>query len=169
MPSDRRPGEAPSPDSPGGGVNICGICQGARFVCVEESIPWHNNVHCEHAGTPCVCNPGPDVVAWNDGCLLCMSLEEFMTLNPEDPDAILAEMEKQFEGTAISEGILHPANDPVNVQTLTDAELSERFNACRDRLIEINEMIGEAKTQEGRELHSERAAYLIEMQRRGWK
>lgn len=150
-------------------VEVCGICQGARFVCAEENTPWHGTAHCEHVGTPCVCNPGPDHQAWSEGCLLCMSMEEFMTLNPDDPDAVLAEMEKQFEDFEISADILDPSKDPTNVQTLSDAELSEAFNIVRDKLIAMNEMLGEPRTQEGRELHSQRAAYLIEMQRRGWK
>lgn len=59
-----------------------------------------------------------------------------------------------------------PAVIDVNVATLSDLELSKRFNEVKQELLERGEMI-ETNTQTGRDLHSQRAAYLIELRKRG--
>lgn len=56
--------------------------------------------------------------------------------------------------------------DVVNVSLLDEAELNKRFTFCKQELYEMGEML-RPKTERGRELHSERAAYLVEMRRRG--
>lgn len=55
--------------------------------------------------------------------------------------------------------------DAVSVAMLDDAELVSRFTLCREELFKLGEMLT-PKTQRGRDLHSARAAYLIEMRRR---
>jgi len=58
---------------------------------------------------------------------------------------------------------------PTNVESVTmldEVELSRRFNDCKQQLLRRGEMIS-PKTDEGRELHSLRAAYIVEMRRRG--
>lgn len=55
--------------------------------------------------------------------------------------------------------------DTVNVALLDEVELSKRYNAVKQSLLERGEMLN-PKTQEGRDLHSERAAYLLELRRR---
>lgn len=59
-----------------------------------------------------------------------------------------------------------PIVTDVVVTTLDDAELSLRFNQVREELMSIGEMIN-CTTQTGRDLHSQRAAYIIELRRRG--
>ena len=54
----------------------------------------------------------------------------------------------------------------VNVRLLNDAELSSRFSQVRQELMERGEMLNPT-TQTGRDLHSERCAYLLELRRRG--
>lgn len=83
-----------------------------------------------------------------------------MAMAEDDPNAILADLESQFED------IEEPWAE--SVRDFSDLELSGRFNEVRSRLIELNEM-QDPRTEEGRELHSLRAAYLIEMARRHWK
>lgn len=58
--------------------------------------------------------------------------------------------------------------DWVNVCLLDEPELNKRYTMTREELLSIGEMLNPA-TQRGRDLHSERAAYLIEMKRRGMK
>lgn len=60
---------------------------------------------------------------------------------------------------------LQEPTDIVNVALLDEVELSKRFNAVKQQLLERGEML-KPKTQEGRDLHSERAAYLLELRRR---
>lgn len=58
---------------------------------------------------------------------------------------------------------------PTNVEDvslLNEVELSSRYNKCKQDLLERGEMI-DPKTDTGRELHSQRTAYLLEMRRRG--
>lgn len=52
-----------------------------------------------------------------------------------------------------------------NVALLNDVELSSRYNSVRQELLSRGEMMM-AKTETGRELHSQRTAYLIEMRKR---
>lgn len=90
------------------------------------------------------------------------------TLEPEDDDAVLAGLFGQL-------GDLDEPTDTVDFTKLTDLEISERFNAVRDRLNELDQMHSDtglskvASTPEGRELHSERAALLVEMSKRGMR
>jgi hypothetical protein len=60
---------------------------------------------------------------------------------------------------------LQEPTDVVNVALLDEVELSRRYNAVKQALLEKKEML-HPKTQEGRDLHSERASYLLEMRRR---
>lgn len=70
-----------------------------------------------------------------------------------------------------------PDDDIVSLRDLNDAELLNKFEECREALLEMGEMLsdteqslgGAASTPEGRELHSTRAACLIEMRRRGMR
>lgn len=59
-----------------------------------------------------------------------------------------------------------PMIPDVNVTLLDDAELSRRFNETREELMSRGEMIN-CSTQTGRDLHSQRAAYIIELRKRG--
>lgn len=59
-----------------------------------------------------------------------------------------------------------PMIPDVVVTTLNDAELSSRYNEVREQLMDMGEMIN-CSTQTGRDLHSQRAAYIIELRRRG--
>ena len=61
---------------------------------------------------------------------------------------------------------LNPAVNEVNVALLSDLDLSKRFSEVKQELLARGEMI-DPKTQTGRDLHSERAAYLIELRKRG--
>lgn len=90
------------------------------------------------------------------------------TLEPEDDDAVLAGLFGQL-------GDLEAPTDAVDFTKLTDLQISTRFNEVRDRLNELDQMHSDTglsnveSTPEGRELHSERAALLIEMSRRGMR
>ncbi len=53
----------------------------------------------------------------------------------------------------------------VNVTLLSDIELMTRYGACREELLERREMQN-PRTETGRELHSQRAAYIIELRKR---
>lgn len=81
----------------------------------------------------------------------------------EDP---FAAFEAQFEDR---DGDGDPQSDTIDVidfTALSNYELSDRFNSVRDKLLEINEMMAPT-TDVGRELHSMRAAAIIEMRKRG--
>ena len=82
-----------------------------------------------------------------------------MTDAPE-PDDLFADIVAGLD--------LHEPKDTVNAQSLSNAQLSAVFNEVRDQLIQMGEMM-EPKTDVGRDLHSRRAAYLIEMSRRGMR
>lgn len=82
-----------------------------------------------------------------------------MTDTP-DSDDLFADLVASVE--------IEEPTDAINVRELDNAHLSAAFNDVRDRLIALSEMM-EPKTEEGRELHSRRAAYLIEMSRRGMR
>lgn len=147
------------------GTTVCTTCEGARWVCsTHPNNPWHlSHTHCEAGGMPCPsCNPGPERYPWNDLCLRCATMEEFMsTLEPDDPDAILAAMAAQLDDIEEPES--------VDYTTLSESALSAAFNEVRDRLIAIGQMQGDPTTDEGRELHSKRAALLIEMSKRNMR
>ena len=55
--------------------------------------------------------------------------------------------------------------DVDDVTSLSDAELSFRLNGIRQRLLGLGEMVAPT-TDQGRALHSERGALLLEMRRR---
>lgn len=64
---------------------------------------------------------------------------------------------------------LPPADgETANVCLLSEAELSARFQTATRALLKNDEAL-EPKTQAGRDLHSERSAYLVEMKRRGMR
>lgn len=52
------------------------------------------------------------------------------------------------------------------VSLLDDAELASRFNRVNQQLLDRSEAL-KATTETGRDLHSERSAYIYEMRRRG--
>lgn len=54
----------------------------------------------------------------------------------------------------------------VDVTTLNVAELVTRLEETRQNLFKLGEML-DPKTDQGRELHSTRAALLIELRKRG--
>ena len=54
----------------------------------------------------------------------------------------------------------------VPVSTLTDVQLVEKYNGVKEELLQRGEALAQ-KSQTGRDLQSERTAYLIEMRRRG--
>jgi hypothetical protein len=69
-------------------------------------------------------------------------------------------------------GDIPEPTDTVDFTTLTDVQISDRFNEVRDRLNELDQMHSDTglsqvpSTPEGRALHSERAALLVEMTKR---
>lgn len=86
-------------------------------------------------------------------------------MSTTDGGDINEEFNKLMAGITLD---LPDARDIVNVSLLSDVELSSRYNQCRQDLLAIGEMM-EPKTDKGRELHSERAAYIVEMRRRRMK
>lgn len=67
---------------------------------------------------------------------------------------------------SIVEGVeLEYPTDFVNYASLTDLELMLAYDSVRTQLLDLKEMIN-PKTREGRDLHSERAAMLVEINRR---
>lgn len=74
-------------------------------------------------------------------------------------DAIVAGLEGELDFSP---------TDVVSVAILDDVTLSSRFTAVRQELLKLGEMISPT-TETGRRLHSERAAYLVEMRKRGMK
>lgn len=73
-------------------------------------------------------------------------------------DDVLADMEKQLNEVDIP-------IDQLNVQELSDLQLTQELAETRTKLYDIKEMM-HPKTDEGRSLHSRRAALLIENNRR---
>lgn len=139
-------------------TTVCSTCAGARWVCRDDPLrPWHLGGCGGDSGRPCpACNLGPDYYPWHDKCLHCATLEEFMsTLEPDDDDAVLAAMFEQL--TDIKE-----PDAATDYTKLTDVQVSHAFNDVRDRLLHLGEM-QEPKTDEGRDLHSKRAALLVVM------
>ena len=67
---------------------------------------------------------------------------------------------------AIVEGLEIEVPETKSVQDMSKFELGETLHDTRQKLIDMGEMMI-PKTEEGRELHSLRAACLIEMKRRG--
>jgi hypothetical protein len=154
-------------------TKVCGTCDGARWVAVDDdTIPGHYKDDGSVCGLiptkPCpACNVGPDYYPWNLRCLRCATMEEFMsTIEPDDPDAVLAGLFEQLD---------LDASDVTDFSKLSDVQISERFNEVRDRLNDLGEMHRDSQlnpkpsSPEGRELHSERAALLVEMSRRGMR
>lgn len=93
-----------------------------------------------------------------------------MTMTPDDDADILAALEKQFD---------EPAPDPegVNLTELSDIALRDLFDDTREKLLAMGEMLSDLQnafgtkdsTPEARDLHSIRAACLIEMSKRGMR
>ena len=80
----------------------------------------------------------------------------------EPPDA-------NDEFNALVEGLdLTVPTDVEEVALLSEVELSSRFNKVRQDLLARGEMM-DPKTDTGREMHSKRMAYMLEMQRRGMR
>lgn len=72
---------------------------------------------------------------------------------------------RMMEGEEFPEG---EADVVINVSALSDLDLSTRYNDAREELLASAEML-EARTERGRELHSVRAACLVEMTKRGMR
>lgn len=73
-------------------------------------------------------------------------------------DDLFAAFEKQFDEVDTS--------TIVDFTTLSDLEVSSLFSDVRTELIKTDQMLNPT-TDEGRRLHSERLALLIEMRKRG--
>lgn len=80
---------------------------------------------------------------------------------PEDMDSIFNQMVEGLE----EELDLPDVSSVVSVALLDELELSKRFNEVRNELLQRGEMITPT-TERGRELHSLRSAYLVEMRKR---
>lgn len=87
------------------------------------------------------------------------------TLEPDDDlTALMAQLDDLAE-----------PDDVVDFTKLSDVQVSERFNEVRDRLLQLDQMHSDTglskveSTPEGRDLHSERAALLVEMSKRGMR
>jgi hypothetical protein len=91
-----------------------------------------------------------------------------ITPEPDDRD-VLAAMEAEFTDPVVVEG--------VDVSALSDLDLRNLFDDTREKLYELEQMYSDLKntfgtkdsTAEARELHSVRAACLVEMSRRGMR
>lgn len=142
-------------------IEKCPACDGARWVCRPHGAPsTPTDQHCNTPPTPCPsCNPGPVYAPPGD--------QNYSDVpDPDlDLDADTAEMFANFEAE------LAGLDDGVNVRPVTelsDRELLERIDDIRQRLYELGEMqANNPTTDEARDLHSERAALLIEQSRRG--
>lgn len=67
------------------------------------------------------------------------------------------------------EGLDWPDPDPtVSVSLLDEQELIKRFKEVEQELLEMGEML-HPKSVKARDLHSTRAAYLIELKKRGMR
>lgn len=66
------------------------------------------------------------------------------------------------------DGIQMPTDPYTNVQLLDELELSTRFHAVTQELLARGEAL-DPTTDTGRDLHSTRSAYLVEMKRRGMR
>lgn len=75
----------------------------------------------------------------------------------DDPDAILRDLEASLGEIA--------EPDVPDVTQMSDLELSTYLNDARDKLQELGQMM-RPTTQEARDLHSQRAAALVELQNR---
>lgn len=78
-------------------------------------------------------------------------------MTQEDIDAMFAGMTADVD--------LEVPEGTVDFTEVSSLELSEQYNAARDELLETGEM-REPRTERGRELHSIRAATLMELKRR---
>lgn len=105
--------------------------------------------------------PNPDDLAGGEPLFAGMSFpaDDDEAVTDEDP------LEDEFD-KIVGQLDINPQIVDVNVTTLDDLELNRRFTAVKQELLDRKEMI-EAKTQTGRDLHSQRAAYLIELRKRG--
>ena len=94
-----------------------------------------------------------------------------MTMAPEPDEEFMAMMENAF-----GEDDLEPPDEAIDITALNDLQLSDLFNQTRDKLLDMGEMMADsemadpdASTPEGRELHSVRAACLVELSKRGMR
>ena len=99
-----------------------------------------------------------------------LDLDALGTMGEREGSGGIAELDPDDEFTRLV-GMLDisdigPLIPDVNVTLLDDAELSKRFNETREELMTRGEMIN-CSTQTGRDLHSMRAAYIIELRKRG--
>lgn len=62
---------------------------------------------------------------------------------------------------------LEEPTDVVDLSVMDDLELLGYHQGIRKALYDLDEMHGEPRSDEGRELHSRRAACMIELSRRG--
>lgn len=81
------------------------------------------------------------------------------TLEP-DPDDVIARLEAEFTGNELD------TSDVEDVTKLEPGALLRQFALVERQLRDIGQMM-HPTDDEGRDLHSRRAAYLIEMRRRG--
>lgn len=87
----------------------------------------------------------------------------------EDPMSTMEPPDANEEFNALVEGLeLTVPTDVEEVALLSEVELSSRFHKVRQDLLARGEMM-DPKTDTGRELHSKRVAYMLEMQRRGMR
>lgn len=148
---------------------VCDLCKGARWVRDgKTAVPWHPFATSAHGfggtGIPCpACNDRAFGLPWAEVCLACVSWEEFMKQQPEDPDVVLAALEDQLSDVAETFNLIDDTEPSVG--DFTDLELIAELHVTRDRLLALREMLN-PKTETGRELHSRRAALLIEMRHR---
>jgi hypothetical protein len=78
---------------------------------------------------------------------------------PEDSEDVLAYLEAQLSDVEIP-------TDVENVKEVSSPDLGEQLAALDRQLSQMGELL-HPRTQEGRDLHSKRAALLVEMRNRG--
>lgn len=78
----------------------------------------------------------------------------------QDEMDMFAQFEAQFDEPDLE--------DAIDLSKLTDLEISTMFSDVRRDLLASEQMMNPT-TERGRELHSQRAALLIEMSRRGMR
>ncbi len=78
----------------------------------------------------------------------------------EEPEDEMEGMRKLIDGLGIE---VHESH--VTVSTLTDRELISRFGKVTETLLQRGEVL-HPTTETGKDLHSERDAYMVELHRR---
>jgi len=127
--------------------------------------PDEQPLHPSNAGSPL---PNPDdLVGGGDDMFADLTFQA--DENEDDPldvdEGPDPEVDDEFE-KLVGQLDINPSIVDVNVRTLDDIELNSRFNAVKQELLNRKEMINPT-TETGRDLHSQRGAYLIELRRRG--